>query len=288
MITTATIMAHSFSLGASLSLPDNLMASLFREDLLVLAQVHELWIILTADVFVPESQVNFPLSMSCARPTHTGSVLKVRFCQLIYLGKITFVSKTFREDLRGIPYWRVIRRIRLYFYRKEICAYTWDVPNKERCFQCRYIENCSKIYVLNSEYVPISDMHLITCQYGISTKTEKIFSRYLPFKDDACGSIWMGKSSYMENYWSTTAWLSAKSWVPHMSSQFLVQIQMMYTINKLIKQLWELCCISLQNLSRYCLCCWLCCSFLHQAHQGSLDRVLRYLKNRNKQASITV
>ena len=23
-----------------------------------------------------------------------------------------------------IPYWRVIRRMRLYFHRKEICAYT--------------------------------------------------------------------------------------------------------------------------------------------------------------------
>ena len=40
-----------------------------------------------------------------------------------------------------IPYWCVIRRMRLYFHRK---VYTWDAPNKEHFFQCRYIETCSK------------------------------------------------------------------------------------------------------------------------------------------------
>ena len=31
------------------------------------------------------------------------------------------------------PHWRDIKRIRLYFHSKEICAYTQDAPNKE-CF----------------------------------------------------------------------------------------------------------------------------------------------------------
>ena len=69
--------------------------------------------------------------------------------------------------LNHIPYWRVIRRMRLYFHMKEICAYTWDAPNKERFFQCRTTENN---YALNSEYAPISDIRLITRQYGNSSQ----------------------------------------------------------------------------------------------------------------------
>ena len=30
-----------------------------------------------------------------------------------------------------IPYWRVNRRMRLYFHSKKICAYTRDAPNNE-------------------------------------------------------------------------------------------------------------------------------------------------------------
>ena len=51
----------------------------------------------------------------------------------------------------GIPYRCVIRRMCLYFHRKEICAYTCDAPNKEHFFQCRYIEKAH-----------ISDVHLIS------------------------------------------------------------------------------------------------------------------------------
>ena len=63
-----------------------------------------------------------------------------------------------------IPYWHVIRRMRLYFHRKEI--YTWDAPNKERFFNAGILRTAAK-YALNSEYAPISDMRLIMRQYGI-------------------------------------------------------------------------------------------------------------------------
>ena len=72
-------------------------------------------------------------------------------------------------NLEQIVTRRVIRRMRLYFHRKKICANTIREMRliKSAFFNAGILRSAAK-YALNSEYAPISDMRLITCQYGTS------------------------------------------------------------------------------------------------------------------------
>ena len=78
-----------------------------------------------------------------------------------------------------IPYWRVIKRMRLHFHSKKICANTPDALNDE--YFAQFYLSCALSFhaltkalsratmkcALNKKHVLISDVRLITRQYGI-------------------------------------------------------------------------------------------------------------------------